>query len=159
MKKLICMMLAAMMLLTFTACGGEKTVETTAEAAPVDLNALYESMADKLPEMILMDTDMLMNFCGIQAEDCTQVVAAIGATGLMTDEIWLVEAVDETALDRIEELANTRLKLKGEETVSYAPDQYEIVKEGKIIRSGLYLALIVTPEADALSQLVTDAIQ
>lgn len=161
MKQFVCLILAAMMLLSLTACGGSQPAETTApetEAAPVDLQALFDAMADKLPDMIAMDDAMLMNFCGIEPEMCAQVVAAIGGTGLMTDEVWLVEAVDEESLNKIEELAGTRLKMKAEETESYAPDQYEIVREGKIIRSGLYLALIVTPEVEALAQMVNDTI-
>lgn len=160
MKKLFCGLLAALMLLSLSACGGKAPAETTAaaEAAPVDLFELYTAMADKLPEMIAMDDAMLMNFCGIEPDMYTQAVAAVGATGLMTDEVWLIEAVDEENLNKIEELANTRLKMKAEETESYAPDQYEIVKEAKLIKSGLYLALIVAPEAEALAQVVTNAI-
>lgn len=159
MKKIFCILLAALMLLSLTACGGAAPAETTVpEAAPVDLSALFSAMADKLPEMIAMDDAMLMNFCGIEPDMYTQAVAAIGATGLMTDEIWLIEAVDEANLAQIEELANTRLKMKAEETESYAPDQYEIVKAAKLIKHGLYLALIVTPEAEALAQMVNEAI-
>lgn len=157
MKKLTCMLLAAVLLLTLTACGGAAPAQTT-EAAPVDLQELFNSMADKLPGMVAMDDAMMMNFCGIDPEKCTQAVTAIAGAGMLTDEIWLIEAVDESAVDEIEELASTRLRMKAEETESYAPDQYEVVKEAKTIRSGKFFALIVTPEVEAVAKLVTDAI-
>lgn len=150
MKKLTCTLLAALLLLTLTACG------TAAESAPVNMQELYDSMADKLPEMLPLDADMMMSFCGIDAADCNQAVAAIAAEGMAVDEVWLVEAVDEAAADKIQALADTRLRMKGEETESYAPDLYEIVKKGRLVRNGTYLALIVTPEAEALSQTVTE---
>lgn len=154
MKKLICLMAAIVMLLTLAACGQGQPAETT---APADLAALYDSMAPSLPEMLLMDSDMMFNFCGIDSEKCGQALAAIASDGLRTDEIWLIEA-DEETLDAIEALANTRLRMKAEETESYAPDQYLVVQEAQLLRKGAYLALIVTPEAEALAKLVTDAI-
>lgn len=157
MKKLICMMLTAVLLLTLTACGGAAPAEAT-EAAPVDLQELFNTMADKLPEMIAMDDTMMMNFCGIDPEKCIQAVTAIAGSGMLTDEIWLIEAVDESALDEIEKLANTRLRMKAEETESYAPDQYAVVQEAQTLRSGRFFALIVTPEAEALAKVVTEAI-
>lgn len=164
MKKIICLLLAAAMLLALTGCGKAQPETTEAPEimettkAPADMAQLYSSMTDKLPGMLVLDEEMLMNFCGIDAADCAQVVAAIADAGMAVDEVWLVEAVDEAAADKIQELANTRLRMKGEETVTYAPDLYEIVEKGQIIRNGVYVALVVTEEAEALAQLVNEAI-
>lgn len=124
----------------------------------VDLAALYETIAEQMPEMIVMDDTMLMNFCGIDASECAQYAAAISYDGLRTDEIWLIQAVSEEALDHIEEMANMRLKMKGEETISYSPEQYKVVEKAQIIRSDMYLALIVSPDVDALAKIFTEAI-
>lgn len=166
MKKIFVFLLTAAMMLALTACAepapetteaptdaAQTTAasEATAAADSVDLQALYDSMAAQMPEMIVLDESMMLNFCGIAAEDCTQVIAAICADGLRTDELWLIEAVDEAALDRLKSLAETRLKAKGEESISYSPEQYAVVEKAQIITSGLYLAVIVSPDVDVLA--------
>lgn len=166
MKKCILYVLTAVLLLGLTACGGEAQSTTppatqpTTSAAPVppDMQSLYQTLSAQMPEMIPLDADMLLNFCGIQAEDCTQVCAAICADGLRTDEIWLIEAADEAALERITALAENRLQIKGEESITYSPEQYAVVEKAQIITDGLYFALIVSPDADDLAELFRGAI-
>lgn len=144
MKKLISLMVLAALLLTMTACGGEE------KAASVDLNALYESYGEYMPEMFVPDEDTLMNFLGIDTADCKQYVVMICAEGMRTDEVWLIEAKDADALARLEELAQTRIAAKADETESYAPDQYLVVEKAELLTSGNYLALLVSPEVEAM---------
>ena len=129
-----------------------------APALPADLQALYDTMAAQMPEMIVLDETMMLNFCGIAAEDCAQAVVATCANGLRTDELWLIQAVDEEALDRLQTLAETRLRIKGEESISYSPEQYAVVEKAQLYTSGLYLALIVSPDVDALAEICTGVI-
>lgn len=58
MKKLIILVLAAVMLLSITACGG-------AEAKSVDLQQIYSSYESTLPAMMVLDEGTMMNFLGI----------------------------------------------------------------------------------------------
>lgn len=166
MKRFATILLAAAMLLSLCACGGQETPETTAapteapttEPVPVDLARVYDTVSGQMPEMILLDETMMMNFLGIAAEDCAVAVVATCADGLRTDEIWLIEAADEAALERLKTLAETRLRLKGEESITYSPEQYAVVQKAELITSGLYLALVVSPDVDTLSELCRDAI-
>ena len=171
MKKLIAMILAASMLLCLGACGDKAPAETQAvtedalsteqtEAKdPANIEKIYESMAAQMPEMLLMDETTMLNFCGIQVEDCVQVVAAICADGLITDEVWLIEAKDQAALDRLKALAEARLQMKGEESITYSPEQYAVVQDAKILTKGLYMALIVSPDVDALEDIFLGAVE
>ena len=156
MKRMIAMILAAAMLLCLAGCKSETNPDTQPSSvpqetnAPADMEKIYEAMAEKMPEMIRMDETTMLNFCGIQAADCVQVVAAICADGLITDEVWLIEAKDESALERLKTLAENRLQAKGEESITYSPEQYEVVQKARILTNGLYMALIVSPDVDAL---------
>lgn len=168
MKKICLFLLIAALLLSVTACGDTATeaTETTAQsadsaavpAASVDMQTLYDTMVSQMPEMILLNEAMMLNFCGIAAEDCTQAVVATCADGLRTDELWLIEAADEAALENLKALAETRLKQKGEESISYSPEQYAVVEKAQVITSGLYLAVIVSPDVDALAETYHGAI-
>lgn len=137
------------MVLSMTACGGSSQ-PTEAPKEPVDLAALYESYGQYLPEMFPMDETTMLNFLGIKTEDCTQVIAAISADGLAADEVWLIEAKDQEALERLKALAETRLAAKKDETIEYLPDEYVIVEKGVILTEGLYLAFLVSPDVDTL---------
>ena len=123
MKKVLSLMLALSLVLSMAACGGKAE-----EVASVDVNALYESYGPYMPDMFYPDEATLLDFLGIDVEDCVQYKVAICAEGMRTDEVWLIEAKDETALETLRQLAQTRIESKLDETVSYAPDQYVIVE-------------------------------
>lgn len=144
MKKWISLLLCLTMVLCLAACGQKE------EAKSVDVNALYESYGQYLPEMFYPDEDTLLNFLGIQATDCTQYKVAICAEGLRADEVWLIEAKDQAALETLQQLANTRIQAKLDETVTYVPDQYVIVEKAEVLTNGLYLALLISPDVDTL---------
>lgn len=145
MKKVISLLLILSLALSLAACGGKKE-----ETASVDVNALYESYSQYLPEMFYPDEDTMLNFLGIRAEDCTQYKIAICAEGLRVDEVWLIEAKDEAALENLRQLAQTRIEARLDETISYVPDQYVIVEQAEVVVKGLYLALLVSPDVDAM---------
>lgn len=141
MKRIIAALLLLALVLTAAGCG-KKEVEVQ-----IDLDALYKQFEEKLPAMLALDADGQTNFMGIDAADCQKSLVSICAEGLRADEIWLIQAKDADALERLHALAESRLTIKAEETKSYVPDQYAIVKEGKLLTRGLYLALIVSPDA------------
>lgn len=143
MKKIFIILLTAALLLSATACGGSASKK-------VDLNLIYEEYQNTLPEMMVLDENTMLNFLGIHTGDCNQVITAICTNGLKTDEVWLIEAKDEAALDRLIALANSRIAAKEDETISYAPDQYAIVENAVLITQDLYLALLVSPDVDTL---------
>ena len=105
--KMIAMFVAFALLVA--GCGGNAGKKTA------DMAAIYEQVAESLPEMYQMDADTMLNYLGISMDDCIQAVAGGGA-----DEIWLIEAKDARALTKIQELAQSRLAAKEEETVQYA---------------------------------------
>ena len=155
MKKIICLVLAAMCLLALCACGQEDAPA----AKKVELQPLYESFTPSLPDMMVMDEDVRLNLLGVKAEDCSQAICAIAAVGLQADEIWLIEAANADSLENLRALAENRLNAKKEETSFYSPDQFAICEDGRILTEGNYLAFIVSPEADSLEAAFKDAMK
>ena len=151
MKRTFVLLLVALMVI-MAACGGQKE-----KVAQMDMQEVYESFVPSLPDMLVMDEDMMLNFCGIEAALCEQAVVAVCSDGLRADEIWLIEAKDAKALEELEALAQGRLTRKGEESITYSPEQYEVVQAAQVITAGNYLAVIVTPEAAALAELFQTA--
>ena len=145
MKKMICLMLALVLALSLAACGGK-----TEEVKNVDVNALYESFGQYMPDMFFPDDDTMMNFLGIDVKDCAQYKVAICAEGMRSDEVWLIQAKNASSLETLKKLAQTRIEAKKDETVSYAPDQYVVVEKAVVLTKGNYLALLISPDVDAL---------
>lgn len=143
MKRLFCIVVAACLLLTLAACGQK-------EEKTLDMDALYESYQQYLPEMFMPDEDTMLNFLGVHAEDCTRYKVAICAEGLRADEVWLMEAKDEAALQRLKDLAQARIQSKLDETESYAPDQYLIVQKAAVVTNGRYLGFFISPDVDSM---------
>lgn len=154
MKKVISLLLILTMVFSMAACGGQKE-----ETVSVDVNALYESYSQYMPEMFYPDEDTLLNFLGIRAEDCAQYKVAICAEGLRVDEVWLIEAKDEASLETLCQLAQTRIESKLDETITYVPDQYVIVEKAELVVNGLYLALLISPDVDTLKAVFEAAFQ
>lgn len=152
MKKVIALVLAVMML-CLTGCGGKDA----GADVQMDVQAVYDSMVPVLPEMLPMDEMMMLNFCGIEAEMCKQAVVSVCFDGLRADEIWLIEAKDEASLKQLEALAQSRLERKGEESITYSPEQYKVVQAAEVITAGNYLAVIVSPDVQDLVEIFNQA--
>ena len=144
MKKMICAIVAVCLVLTLAACGNSKP------GVSVDTAALYESFQQYLPEMFYPDEATLLNFLGIRAEDCVQYKVAICAEGLRADEVWLIEAKDDAAMQTLTNLAQARIQSKLDETETYAPDQFLVVQKAEVLTNGRYLALFISPDVEAL---------
>ena len=150
MKKYIALLLAVLML-CLVGCGN-KTQDVS-----MDVKSVYESMESTLPEMLPMDEAMMLNFCGIKAEQCNQVVVAVCSDGLRADEVWLIEAKDADTLKQLQTLAQSRLERKGEESITYSPEQYEVVQKAEVLTAGNYLAVLVSPDVDQLVEIWNQA--
>ena len=157
MKRLMLALLLAALLLC--ACGGTAAPQTTGTPAPEptetpDLAALCEALRALFPEMMEVDSAMLLDFLGIRDEDCAQCVALLAADGTKADELWLLEAVDDAAVLRLEKLAVDRMNAKMEETETYAPAQHEIVIRGEVRVLGRFVVLVVTDRSEEAGELI-----
>ena len=128
----------------------QESGNTETVSKPLDLPAIYQQMAVKLPEMTVLNETLQLNLCGIASEDCLQAVVAVCADGLRVDEVWLLEAKDEEALGRLEKLAQSRLQNLAGQTQSYSPEQYAVVQKAILMKTGKYLVLLTVPNPQEL---------
>lgn len=151
MKKLICLILSLLLLLSVAGCQGE-TVK-------MDMQAVYADMgkAVQIPEMLELNESLMLDYCGIRAEHVKQAVVLICADSLRTDEIWLLEAKDAASAKALMELAQKRLTKKGEESITYSPEQYKVVEKAQLLQVGNCIALLVSPDVDAMVKVFNQA--
>lgn len=163
-KKIISLLIAALFIITlFCSCNSKPTNQndtndpTEMTGLNINLKSLYENCTSKMPEMISLDADMVLDYCGINTEDCAEFYVSICADSLKTDEIWLIKATNDEAINRISDLAEARLQAKADESITYSPEQYAVVQKAKIITVGEYFALIVSPDVSEIEKIVSEA--
>ena len=173
MKRMKWTVLIAALALLLAACGAAPAPETAAPAAETqaaaaetqasespDLEAVYQDFEEsfELPEMAAVSEKRRDAILGIAPEDCLQAVTVLCGDSVRADEIWMIEAVDDAAADRIAELAQARLDQRAQEMENYLPDQLQIVKQAKLVREGRFVGLFVSPDADAMEEAFRAAI-
>lgn len=154
MKKLIAMALSFVLALSVTACAKEQKTEYT----DFGVLAALQDMLNQVEfddTLILREEDML-DFFGIKAENMETFAAVTCSNGISAQEIVLVKAVDEDSAEVVMEKLTNRLDARSAEAENYLPDQFAIIKECKVQRHGVYVALIIHPEHEKLENLYMD---
>ena len=148
MKKNILLLITLLLTAGLCACG-QKT------AAAPNMEERFESIKAAAPDtqMLVVPPEKGVILFGIAKEDCAQELVAICQNSLKADEYWLIEAVDSAAADRIEAAAKARLEQKLAELETYLPEQYEVVKQARLLRQGNCVILLVSPQAETLAKL------
>ena len=154
MKRLhrtICLLLALAALCTLAACGGKPAEEPVR----VDCAALYEQILalPDLPGMLPVSEKRIRNYYGIDPAACRQLILAVSDDGLRVDEIWLIEAGSEEAAEELVRLAQSRLAQITAENENYLPEQAAVARAGQVLRSGVNMALFVSPKAEEMAAL------
>lgn len=143
--------------LFLSACGA-----TPASSVSVDRGAqfvqAYEQMEGKLPEMMEMPEDTVLDFYGIDPAEYSAALFRLSVDNMLADEVILIQAKDEPSATHIEEMLNGRLQAKAEEAESYSPDQYAIISKCSVYRDGLTLAMIVNANAEEMLTVFQQAI-
>lgn len=154
MKRFLTIVTLLALVISLAACGGEEAPKSVQMQA----QEVYTQLSEKTVKsaMLKLNEGLLLDLCGIRSEDVKQAVVAICEDSLLTDEIWVVEATDEAAAQRIIELAKNRLKKKGEESITYSPEQYAVVEKAQLLQNGSFVVLLVAPNvADLAASLET----
>ena len=152
MNRLLPLILASLLL---SGCGAKEP----AVKKEVNLQSIYDQIGREveLPEMAQISENRRYDLLGIAPEDCTQVITAVCGDSVRTDEIWLIEAVDKAAAERVLSLAKLRLEAKKRELKDYLPDQYAIVQRSELIQRDNLIALFVSPDAGKMAELFQTA--
>ena len=152
MKKLLSLLLLAVMILTLSACGGgDKQSAKSADLKAVLAKFTFDG------EMLEMDENDMLDVYGIQAADMKQFAAAVNTSGIDCDEVVLVEAKDADAASRVKEALDKRYQAKLNETKDYLPDEYTKISACKVEISGRYVSMIVSADAEELTRLYKDS--
>lgn len=138
----------------------EDSKDTSAESSL--LKDTYAKIQEQvtLPEMVNLDTTKKLDrYYGIQAEDVEDYAGGINNSGVQQDEIVLIKATSDDAAQRIVEALQTRYDAKISENENYNPEQAAMIKACKIEQDGLYISMIISPDAEKITEIYKASIQ
>lgn len=154
MKRIACLMIAAVLMLSLAACGGSA-------AKTYDLAAIQESMLNALQEKepLVWKQENIESFYDIAAEDVKNAVCIVtmDGGGAFPDEILMVEAVDTAAADRVEAKLNARLADLTTQAQNYDADSLALFQKCKVERYGNVVTLFASPDSEQLRDIFTKA--
>lgn len=154
LKKISVLLCAAALSVTLFACGGEGGKNT-------DLNAVMTQISSQVTLNDMMDytVDDLKAAFGIDAADVKQCVAKVASDGLKADEVIMIEAVDSSAADRIQDKLQAHYQAKANENISYNPEQYAVITKCSVEREGNFVTLFLSPDAAKMTSAFQSALQ
>ena len=127
-----------------------ETSETASGA--VSAEAIYMKLreAAALPDMFAVPNDVIADYYGIFPGDYSDSIFMMNTDSLKADEIVIIRAVDEEAAKRVAGRLKQRLTDKALEAEVYSPEQFAVINGCTVTQDGLWLSMIVSPDADRL---------
>ena len=148
MKKLIAVLLALSCMFALCACGAEEEEEVTEEI--LDLAALSTEIIEKIGvPMPQLNENMALNMYGLSNEDCAEMYIYSDYDATKCNELWLIKANDEAALENVKTFAQNRVDSLLQQSNNYNADVYAASQKAAIEVRGLYLMLCVSTAGDS----------
>ena len=152
-KGIITALLAATMLTSLTACGGDNTSSTGATnssatessvnaSAPADITS--KIMGDiKFPSMAEIKSDRLSTYYDVDADKIEAFSAYICGSGAYPDEIAVFKMKSADDVNAVKTVLDKRVESQTTTFKDYTPDEMYKIDGKNVIISGNYIALII----------------
>jgi hypothetical protein len=153
-KKLSALLLALLMIVSMSACGGQQ-----AEEKAVNLTDLYDSIAEKYDwsedSMVTVEGDLLESFYpGLADLGATQMIARTPQMSAVVNELVLAEFPDEETAGKAADILQDRVDAQASGGAWY-PDSMEAWSNADVITEGRYAAMIASAEhQDEITEMV-----
>lgn len=153
MKKIICIIFAVIMVMSFSACGGAK-VPTALDLASIGEKIVSEcDIQNPMP----MEKDAVADLYSIAAEDISESVCYAVPNGAFPDEIVIVKASNDDAKSRINDAFQSRIDDVKQQAQNYSPENFKLAQECKVISNGDYYALFISAKHADMEKIFADA--
>ena len=149
MKKMMVLMLTAMVALVISACSNDKS-------ATIEVKESAKEMADKMvaeveqPQQIELSEEQLKDFYNIDAAKLEDFTVRMPMMNVKTNEIAIFKVKDAKDVAEIEAAAKERAENVAKQFEQYLPDQYENAKNYKLVTKGNYVLMVISESADEL---------
>lgn len=156
MKKIIAFLSAAVLMLSFTACGNNKEEKT--DKSP-DVKAIVEDVKGKIEftDLENVDDDTFDTFYDIKKDMYDSYCACYAGSGGSADEIAVFKAKDSDSAQTIKKALDDRVSKRAKDFAGYAPDEEEKIKNSVVKIKGNYVFLCISPDSAKAGQIFEDS--
>ena len=148
MKKLIAVLLAAVLCLAFAACGGDKTTDKTVDAAAMFKALLADvTYPDNATEL---DSSMASVLLGGELPEGTEAYLAANDSAYLRCAVFACK--DKDAAAAISKLVQTYMDDSID--AKYNADEVALLQKAKIHTMGNYVAVAVTNDTDNVNKVI-----
>ncbi|MHA6258296.1 DUF4358 domain-containing protein [Sporosarcina sp. CAU 1771] len=185
MKKFLSILGVCALILVISACGGADKEEATSTASTSDImNAIKEQMAEDMKddfggEEVLVDGELsgyfssnltsgdeedmlasiLLERMELNVEDIEEGFALSPMMNVNSNDIIVLKAKDNTKVDSLKEALERELAAQTATWERYLPDQYEKVKNNRIVTEGLYLIYITYDNPEVIEDIFKKSVK
>ena len=140
---------------------GEETAKAEETPAPVQGNAksvqdIYTEItqAVSLNSPMLVPNDFIMNYYGIDVSTLDEYVFSMSEAAISAETVVILKAKDAAATEALRASLQTVIDQKRSEMENYLPDQFQIVDRSSVQVKGNYVYLVISEQADTISQII-----
>ena len=150
MKKFVAVLLAAMLCLSFAACGGEKATDKTVDAAAMFKALLNDvTYSGDATEFEASETNVAMILGGTLPEG-TEAYLAANSSSYLRCAVFACKDKDAAAAVKalIQSYIDESIDAK------YNVDEVALLQKAKVHTNGRYVAVAVTDDADGVDKVI-----
>lgn len=148
MKKLIALLLAAVMVFPLSACGQKKIAYDVAATADKLVQTIsFEDEMSELPE------SMLPKLYNIEEQTLTAAKVYV-STGATAEEVAVFEAKTSNDAKTIENAAKARIEKQKNSFRDYVPEEMPKLENPVIVTEGNYVILCVSNQNDKAKEII-----
>ena len=108
--------------------------------------------------MVLPD-EFISNYYGVDVSTLDEYVFSMSEAAISAETVVILKAKDTGSIDDLAASLQTVIDQKRSEMENYLPDQFQIVDKSSVHVEGNYVYLVISEQADAISQIILDGIR
>ena len=146
-KRMLVLLVTAIVGMVMTACSGDKPVESKLSAKEMTDQMVKEV---EQPAQIELPAEQVKDFYNIDSEKLEDYSIRIPMMNVKTNEIAILKVKDAKDVPEVELAVKQRAENVKKQFETYLPDQYENAKNYKLVTKGNYVLLVISDKAEEL---------
>lgn len=167
-KKIVGLTICAMLLVSVTACEGisngnqstpENTTSSAVESSGISKGEICGKIIDDiknychLSDMQDIDKEQLFSLYGIKDEYVAYFAGIKSSSSVSKDEAIVIQAMEEGSACSVRDCLQNHYDKILKESQEYLPDEYEKIKNSKVVKDGIYVYLFISDENDKMEDI------
>lgn len=150
MKKIFAFITAAMLMLSFSACGSSKQPDTDEVKKQLLSDIEFTDMEE-------IDKGNFDTFYNIDMDKIESFSASYAGSGGSADEVAVFKTKSSSDASAVKDMLNKRVEKRSKDFAGYAPDEEEKIKNSVVKVKGNYVLFCISPDSSKATKIFEDS--